>query len=225
MANQTLAGTPIPRNSAPLVTRGVPNGNGLYPWSVIDATLVTYDPTQSPAFAVTSVSDANEGIQLLLFTSDVPIFVDATQLITTQAWLGTVRQVPTPYTVAMDGAAVFAELKTTSTSTVAVTFTPGVPGVGYVRGVACSGFAAAGTLSTFDLVTLSGGTITVSREVTIRTIANGAVVNGSPLVNTATDFVPVILLAANYTQAILDAGNTFTASAKTYQVVGLYDLV
>lgn len=230
MANQSLAGTPLPRNSAPLVTRGVPNARGLYPWSAFTADLRLIS---SPGVVGnTTLTTAAPTVQFLLFLSDYPLIVEVVQRKNnpaTNAFLGTTPTPPIPYAVKAIGTAAFAHLYTEIGGTTLVSFAPGEVGIGYVGStegvVPCSGFAVSAACSAFNMLDTSGGNPLI-RDVWVNVIANGAVVNGPGIFNgvsTDSDFTPIILRFSDYTQEIRDAGNVIVANdGTTYSVVGLY---
>ena len=233
MANQSLAGTPLPRTSAPLVTRGVPNGNGLYPWSAFSAKLVE----GAGAFEPSVFDTADTPVNLLLFTADVPIQVSVIQQPINAVFFGATELPRTPFLVEQSSnnfrVMQFNALTTQPNGGVPVTFDFGVPGVGYIGTVPCSGYGLRGTLSTFNLVTEAEGGTPISRLVSIDVVSNGAVISGYPNLLSSSllissDFSAVILRASDYTQAIRDADNVISFELSgdryTYQVVGLWAL-
>lgn len=228
MANQSLAGTLIPRNSAPLVTRGVPNGNGLYPWSAFTAPLYTV----IDGAPVESTISANDALLLfLLFTCDIPVSIVSREQPLTNPYLGTVELPNTAWTeVGTNVDVTF--VSTTPSGLVPSTVEPGVPVFGYTGdtgNVPCSGFPAAVVTTAHGL--RAGDTPEddpVSRAVQVTVISNSAVVNGpAPISSNTLQSVyqrPILLDKSFYTQAILDAGNVIVVSpTERYVVVGLYN--
>ena len=228
-----LGGTSAPRYADPLVT-GAPNQDGLYPWSSFRARFGTIAPgTGAFVSTVGTTLDAGDTLNLLLFTSDVPV---SGSLVETPTAGAIVTQGLLAPTTSVGGAGALAFFRTASGSSTSVTVSAGQVGVGYVYTgeaapndyISTTGFPATvkvgidGVASTFDLLVTANGAVVSSPVSTLNFDAVTA--------DAATcGFLPIILDATDYTQAIRDAGNTFVATAGAskdvkYQVVGLYSL-
>lgn len=224
-----LGGTSAPRYADPLVT-GAPNQDGLYPWSSFRARLGTI---AAGAFVpeVGTDLDAGDTINLLLFTSDVPV---SGSLVETPAAAAIVTQGLLAPTTAVGGAGALAFFRTAPASATSVTVSAGQVGVGYVATgtaapndyISTTGFPASagvsvnGAASTFDVLVTANGAVVSSP---VSTLNYGALAADAATCG----FLPIILKYSSYTQAIRDAGNVYVATATAslgvkYQVVGLY---
>lgn len=226
-----LGGTSAPRYSDPLVT-GAPSQDGLYPWSSFRARLGTitagaFVPTAGATFV------DNSQINLLLFTSDVPV---NGQLMETLA-SGPINQGFIAPSVQVGTAGTPAFFKTASGSATNVSVAAGQVGVGYVATgaaapndyISTTGFPAVvastgvvGTTATFDASVTANGAVIASP---VSTLNFGAVAADAATCG----YLPIILLYSAYTQAIRDNGNVYVATAAAslgvkYQVVGLYSI-
>jgi hypothetical protein len=221
MSNTVLGGTSLPRYPDPLV-RGIPNEYGLYPWSVIDASLVSL--SGSGEIISSSFTAASATIPLLLFTSDIPVSLAGRILPTVPPFIGTNPMPQTYYEqTQVFSTNLFTELHTESGGSTDVVVTVGKVAQGYVGTVYCSGFPAALGISTYGLTASEGDPLPYL--INFRAIAKGAVIDGVPFfVSTLPSFFQsgVILRASDYTQAIYDAGNVIQTPTVTAQVVGLW---
>jgi hypothetical protein len=215
-----FGGTSYKRYSDPSVL-GAGNEYGLYPWSAFRALLATYNGS-AVAFGA---ADANDVINLLLFTSDIPALgfsVDVT--------LGTVGSGSLTASASVGGAAGLAFFRTTAAGATSVSVEAGEVGRGYVATgtsapndyIYCTGFPATITLPALPATSAAGvelivlaNSSTIASPVSFLRPVTAAATTGSR---------PIILLYSNYTQAIHDAGNVITISGVDYQVVGLYSV-
>jgi hypothetical protein len=227
MPIQYSSGKPSPRVIDPKPT-AVANGRGIYRWSAFYAPLATYSGT---AVAADSTL-AGDTISLLLFTADIPVicrahvYDNSTIQTNTQS---VVNEVSLPALFVTDTSGGGGTVTVSNYGAVL----KGYAGAGQV--VAVSGFAA----TIYEDVTAPLGTTVTGGEVqpgtidsvAIECIANGAVASGivGPNFSGKASFgsvaapTPVIILNANYTQAIKDNDNLIVSSAGLlYQVVGLY---
>jgi len=210
-------GTPYRRNSSPPVV-GVANSLGLYPWSVFKATICAWNGTDDPV-PQTNLN-LEDGVELLLFTSDIPAFLElrATDAGTNlQYSAGCVNTLSVPFLFTTNGGT------TPATITVQGKVISGY--TGSLAEVYCTGFPASG-------VVLAPGAEGAATYTEVICIANGPVI-ASPVSSLSQNFkqqgnnafapVPVIIGAETYTAAVRDAGNLITApDGALYKVVGLW---
>lgn len=223
------AGTPAPRFFDPNVT-GAADPRGLYTWSAFYAPLALIDPDDGSIDADSSL--VGQAVELLLFTSDIPIIARS--------------YVFDEDTFQTNTAAIRNRL-TLNANFVADTEGGGGPVTisnygqvlsgwsGATQEVAVSGFPASiygGVVPPLG-TTVANNTVMAgaATSVGIEVIANGSVSSGvvgqgfygKPQWQSTTAPVPVILYFADYTAAIRDAGNLFADSnGNLSQVVGLY---
>ena len=210
-------GTPYRRYSTPPVV-GIGNSLGLYPWSVFKAPLCAWNGTDDPTPQADLSNESS--IQLLLFTSDIPAFLELRATDTganLQYSAGCANTLSVPFLVTTDGG-----------TTPATISTQGKVISGYTGALAevyCTGFPASG-------VVVAPGTGGVSSYTEAICIANGPVI-ASPVSSLSLDFkqegnnafapVPILLNAYTYTATVRDAGNLITApDGSLYKVVGLW---
>jgi hypothetical protein len=215
---KVLGGTRYKRYPDPVV-KGTPNGYGLYPWSVFKAPICSWNGTDEPVF----VGDLQleNAIYLLLFTSDIPCFLElrATDKETDlQFSQGAVNTLSVPF--------LFTTLGGTTPATIS---TQGAVIAGYTGGLAdvyCTGFPARGRV-----IAPSQGYATYTDVICV---ANGPVI-ASPVSSLSFDFkqegnnafapVPVIINAYTYTAAVRAADNLITApDGSLFAVVGLWSV-
>ena len=237
MANQSLAGTPLPRNSAPLVTRGVPNANGLYPWSAFLAFIYDQDQ-QTGLWSWVPLRLGDVAISTLLFTSDYPIFALSTLYPEQPLYFKGVTEVPsTPFSgVPPFNSSEFLALVKEPNGTSPVPLTPGTVGIGYKyqSTVPLCGYAVQFPLPAYGLKSAEDPDAeNAPVKITLAVVANGAVVSGpetflrqtapvpGPKVFSALE-IPIIIPVVAYTQAILDNGNVIEQNGTRYSVVGVW---
>ncbi len=212
-------GTPYRRYSNPPVV-GIGNSLGLYPWSVFKAPICRWNGTDAP----TTVEDLHlePAVELLLFTSDIPAFLElrATDTGTNlQYSAGCVNTLSVPFLFTILGGTTPATI--TAQGKVISGYT------GEFAEVYCTGFPA----SCLVLAPGAEGRATYTEAICI---ANGPVI-ASPVSSLLLDYgqeaeafgaVPVIINAYTYTAAVRDAGNLITATnnGRLYKVVGLWSL-
>ena len=183
---KVLGGTPYKRYPDPNV-KGTPNEYGLYPWSTFRARFMYIDPQGYVAPGTGNCSEA------LLFTSDIPAIVTVS------------------YNISLENSLTSNILSPTAGGTPGVTVSAfGEVAKGYAGAnheVQCSGFTVNNAFSTINL-----------NDTNLDCIANGSVIC-SPLGRnnyaTGPSFndtdklgtTPIILQAADYTQAMYDNGN------------------
>ena len=214
---KVLGGTQYRRYSSPPVV-GIGNSLGLYPWSVFKAPLCTWDGTNNP------VAQGNLNfesvINLLLFTSDVPAFLEL-RVTDSDANLQFANNctniLEVPFLVTTKGGT------TPSTITVQGKVASGYTGA--LAEVYCTGFPAVGHA-------VPPGAEGVASYTEAICIANAPVI-ASPVSSMSLDFkqnkdntfagVPILISYDTYTAAVRDAGNLITAfDGSLYKVVGLW---
>lgn len=211
---KTLGTLPVIRQ--PLAaTTGSSNYAGTYGWSAFRARLgrctdTTFTPTLAAAIT------AGQTVNLLLFTTDVPV-------------LGIAFDVGTPGAIGITGLVSSALsvpfLVTTSGGGVPATALVGEVNDGYVGTVKTSGFSAkffstvaAATSTAVDLAVISNSSQGITTPISLS--------DWDAPSTTASGNVPVLIPATSYTSVITGAGNQIvTATGVVYQVVGLYSVV
>ena len=209
------AGTPAPRY--PLV-KGTANPRGLYPWSLLEARCVYLD---GPNVTAQDFTNGN-GIQVLVFTCDVPVLFKAI------SGKGTGTTSPYIFDVGLaetsTGLLVNEESGPATGATIA-NYGQVFRGYTATDRVPCSGFSS-GEFS----VLVNGGGASVANSLDIQVTAlSGSIV--APITTTDHNIargtidapVPVILLESDYTQAIADADNLLQDSSGGWcLIVGLW---
>ena len=212
------AGTPAPRY--PLV-KGTANPRGLYAWSVLEARCVFVDGA-----GVQPENYANgNGLQVLVFTCDVPVLFKA---ITGK---GTGTASPYLFDVSLSDSSTSLLVNEPSgmfTNATIANYGQVFRGYTATDRVPCSGFS-----SGEFLVRVNGGGASVAASLDIQVTAlSGDIV--APIASTDHDIVgtqsaplPIILRESDYTQAIADAGNLYfdPPNSSWSLVVGLWKFV
>jgi hypothetical protein len=213
-----LGGTPYKRYPDP-ASPGTANAQGLYPWSVFKAPICAWDGLDAPTL-IPDLSNYSI-VYLLLFTSDIPAFLEL-RATDTGARLqfsapGTSNTLSVPF--------LFTTLGGTTPATISAQGKVISGYTGSLAEVYCTGFPASGEV-------LAPGAEGIASYTEVICIANGAVIS-SPVSSLYIEYkqssgngfapVPVIIEAQTYTAAVRDAGNLITSlDGSLYQVVGLW---
>jgi len=215
---KVLGGTRYKRYPDPVV-KNTANAYGLYPWSVFKAPICAWNGTDEPVLQVNL--ELESIIYLLLFTSDIPCFLElrATDEGTNlQFSAGAVNGLSVPF--------LYTTLGGTTPATIS---TQGAVIAGYTGGLAdvyCTGFPAYGKV----IAPMIG----VATYTDVICVANGPVI-ASPVSSLSFDFkqegnnafapVPVIIESQSYTAAVRAADNLITApDGSLFAVVGLWSV-
>lgn len=209
------AGTPAPRY--PLV-KGTANPRGLYPWSLLEARCVFNDGGDIQTETFTN----GNGIQVLVFTCDVPVLFKA---ISGKA--GTTSPYLFDVSLAQNSTGVLVN-EETGPATNATTSNYGQLFRGYTatERVPCTGFSS----GEFQILVNGGGaSVASSLDISVTALSGDIVAPIAPTDHTAGDNgapTPIILRESDYTQEIADAGNEFLdTGGGRWLIVGLWFLV
>jgi hypothetical protein len=216
------AGTPVPRY--PLV-KGIADPRGLYPWSVLEARLMTFTDGELPPSTVNTLVNGDE-IRVLVFTCDVPVLfkgITGKGAATTSPY---VFDIPNSY----DSTPLLVnEESGPATDATIATYGQVFRGYTATNRVPCSGFG-----SDSAEIYVNGRGTSVASNVDIQVFAEGDTIS-SPIgaaehgASVFPGLTPIILLESDYTQAIRDNDNLIIDNSVPptvfgYIVVGLWAL-